>query len=150
AGLERGHGIVAILLGLDARFLEIVELGEVRLEIGVALALKAPLGRPTALWRPLAVHALDGLDHLHAVDDLTERWKAHRVEAAVVRIVDEQLSRARVRTGHGKGDHAPRVGLLARGIVLDAGVMPGAAYRGIAVDPELDHEALDHAEERDV
>src|SRR6185312_1201934 len=95
-------------------------------------------------------HAVDLFDDAHARDDLAEGREAHRIEPAVVSVVDEDLGRAHVRTGGGEGDGAFGVRVLRRRIVLEGGGAPDAVDRRIAVDAELHHEALDDAEEGDV
>src|SRR5438445_10667754 len=78
----------ALQLRNDRGALEVVELGEIFLEVFVALRLNALLLRAASLGRAFAVAALDGVDDLHAFDDLAEGREAHRVEPAVVAVVD--------------------------------------------------------------
>src|SRR5580700_3742879 len=50
----------------DGRFLDVVEIGELASEIGVALALDAVLGRAVAARRSFAVAVVELVDHRHA------------------------------------------------------------------------------------
>src|SRR5262245_49075181 len=149
--VSSGFAMLAILraglaLFRDRRRLDEIELGEALLEIGVALALNAPLVGSVPVRRALAVAAIERVHHLHAGHDLAERRKALAVEPGIVAEIDEHLGRARIWSGGGEGDRAALIALLYR-IVLDVGVAPGAGDVGIAVDAKLHHETVDHAEE---
>src|SRR5213594_1194482 len=119
---------------------------EVAREVLVALRLNAALARPVAGRRAFAVRRVQTVHDRHAPHDLANRREAHAVEPAVVRIVDEQLSGARVGPCGREAQHAARV-VLAHGVVRDCGVTPGGGHFRVAVNTELRHEAGDHAEE---
>src|SRR5262245_7745584 len=149
--VSSGFAMLAILrAGLallrDRRRLDEVELGEALFEIGVALTLNAALIGSVPVRGALAVAAIERVHHLHAGHDLAEGRKALAVEPGIVAEIDEYLRRARVGPGGGEGDRAALIAVLYR-IVLDVGVTPDGGDVGIAVDAELHHEALDHAEE---
>src|SRR5262245_61767776 len=113
----------------------------------MALGLQLGLFGATAARRALAVPAIQLVDHLHARGhDLAERRDAPFVEARVVGEVDEELRRPRTgRPRLGERHESSLVALLDR-VVLNRRVAPGGLDPGVAVDPDLRHEAVDHAE----
>src|SRR5829696_8197589 len=96
-------------------------------------------------------HGDDGVDHLHALDDLAEhgvapalRGLALEVEGRVVGHVDEELGRGAVRVrGAGHGEGAAVVGDAVVRLVLDR--RPGGLLLHVGSEAAaLDHEAGDH------
>src|SRR5579859_4142848 len=73
----------------NGSLLDVVELGEIAGQIGVALLLDALLIGPVAARRAFAVAAVERIDHVHARHHAAERRKSHAVERAVVGEVDE-------------------------------------------------------------
>src|SRR5262245_9897486 len=149
--VSSGFAMLAILraglaLFRDRRRLDEIELGKVLFEIGVALTLNAPLVGSVPVRGALAIAAIERVHHLHAGDDLAEGRKALAVEPGIVAEIDEHLRRARIWSGGGEGDRSALIALFY-GIILDVGIAPGAGGDGIAVDAELHHEALDHADD---
>src|SRR5258705_262265 len=71
-----------------------------------------------SLIRLLAILRVDLVDRLHSRHDLAEGRESLAVQRSVVREVDEDLRRPRVRAGGGEGDRAPAVA-LRHGIVVD-------------------------------
>src|SRR2546422_7030597 len=72
---------------------------------------------------PRAVHLVlrhlgDLVHDVHAAHDLAER-RVLRIQAVVVRDVDEELAPPRVRPGVRHGDRPPRVPVVRRELVLD-------------------------------
>src|SRR4029077_7202354 len=76
-------------LFLDRGLLDVIELRERRLQVGVALRLDR------SLVRLLAVLVRDLFDDVHAGGHFTERREPLRVEEPVVLEVDEHLGRPR-------------------------------------------------------
>lgn len=99
-------------------------------------------------------HALDLLDHVHALGYLAEYGVAPAlhgrrgvVEEAVVGDVDEELRGGRVRVhGAGHGDGADLVGNSVIGFVLDRGT-GGFLLHARLETATLDHEVADHTVE---
>src|SRR5262245_25010038 len=98
----------------DRRRLDEIELGEALFEIGVALALNAPLVGSVPVRGALAVAVIERVHHFHAGNDLAEGRKALAVEPGIVAEIDEHLRRARVGPGGGEGDRATLIALLYR------------------------------------
>src|SRR4029077_10910392 len=98
-------------LFLDRGLLDVIELRERRLQVGVALRLDR------ALVRLLAVLIRDLLDHVHVGRHFAERREALRIEERVVLEVDEHLRRPRVFAGRGEGDVALLVAVAGGRIV---------------------------------
>ena len=118
-----------------------------RVEVLVALRLHLGLVRSGIARRPVAVAAVELIDDVHAFDDLTKGCEALAVEhSAVVGKVDEDLGRPGARPAGRIGDGAAGVALLD-GIIDEVEIVPLGIHVGIAVQAELDDEALQDAEE---
>src|SRR5688572_3694285 len=132
AGGAHPAGLFLRFLRNDAGGLDVVEAGEVRLQVGVALGLDG------ALVGGLAVLEVEGAEDRRAVDDLAERREALPVEAGVVAEVEEDLRRAAVgRPGLRERDVAGLVRLAGERVVLDGGRAPLRVDRRVAVDADL-------------
>mmetsp|Transcript_27104 Transcript_27104/g.86112 ORF Transcript_27104/g.86112 Transcript_27104/m.86112 type:complete len:233 (+) Transcript_27104:16-714(+) len=122
------------------------ELGEGLIQVGVALPLDPALVRPIALRRPVAVAAVEGLDRVHAGDNLPEGREALLVQEAVVAEVHEDLSGSALGARHRKGHAAALVRNLHNVVCNDLAV-PVGRHTGIPGDTELCSKPPDHAEE---
>ena len=124
----------------DGGCLDLVEVGELFFEVGVAL------GDDLVLVGGFAVAGVDFVDDAHAIDDGAEGGEAHFVELGIVVVVDEELGGAGVGSGGGEDEGAAGVG-VGDGVVLDGGVVPDLVDGGAGVESELDDEAGEDAEE---
>src|ERR1700683_2049495 len=107
----------------DGRFLDVVHLGKLSCQIGVAFTLDAVLRRSAPAGAAFAVIGIEAIDDIHARYDLAERRKALPVESGVVGEIDEHLGGAGVGTRGGERNVAPPVALFHR-IVLNPRLAP--------------------------
>src|SRR5215510_2910837 len=113
----------------------------------MALHLQLRLFRATAARRAFAVPAIQLVDHLHARRHyLAERRDSPLVEGGVVGEVDEELGRPRTGRPRLRKRHESSLVALLDRVVLNRRVAPGGLDAGVAVDPDLRHEAVDHPE----
>src|SRR5213594_485255 len=82
----------------------------------------------------------DLINDVHPAHDLPER-RVLRIQAVVVRDVDEELAPAGVRAGVRHRDRSPRVPVVRGELVLDG--VAGPAVSGAFGVPALDHEPAD-------
>src|SRR5437667_327943 len=75
----------------DTRDSNVIEPGELALEVHVALELDAALIGATAAGGALAVSPIQRIHNVHTLDDLAQRGESHAVELAVVAVIDEEL-----------------------------------------------------------
>src|SRR2546421_262731 len=129
----------------DRRTGDIVQLGELALEVRVALGLNAALVGAAAAWRAFAVSRVEPVHDVDALHHSTEGRKPHAVQPAVIAVADEELRGARARAGGREAHHPARI-VLAYRVVRNPRVAPHGGHLRIAVDPELRHESRDHPE----
>ena len=127
--------------------LDVVELREVLFQEGVPLCLDGTLGAGGAF----AVTLEEAVDHVHSLADFAEGSEALAVEKAVIAVVDEELDGAGVGSaGFGEGDFAGCIRDFGFAVIFDVSVLPDFVDGGVAVDSELNHEAVNSAEEGDI
>jgi hypothetical protein len=117
-------------------------------EIGIAAGEeRGLLAAADAAPRRLAVFCVEGVDHVHALDDAAERRETLRIQGLrVVPQVDEHLGRPPVGNGECEGHGASPIGLAGR-IVRQGPPAPQPRDLGIARDAELRPLAGDHPKE---
>ena len=80
-GYNREAGAVSSDRRLDDRgSTDPVQVGELALQVGVALTLDPPLVGPASARRAFPVSGVKGVDDAHTLDDLPDRREAHAVE----------------------------------------------------------------------
>src|ERR1700686_2470148 len=123
--------------------LDVIELGEVLVQVGLALLLNFALVGPTTAGCTFAVAGVQGIHDVHSFGDLAKRGKAHAVQARVVGQIDEQLSGAGVRAGSGEGEEVFFIA-LSHWVVLDGGLLPDRVQSRICTDSKLRDETGEH------
>src|SRR5207247_7836449 len=126
--------------GAVTRDSDVIELGELALEVHVALELDAALIGATAAGGALAVSPIQRIHNVHTLDDLAERGESHAVELAVVAVIDEELRGTRAGPRRRKAHRTAGIVLTHR-VVRNRGVAPGRKHVRIAVAAELRHES---------
>src|SRR5438067_1861337 len=120
----------------DTRDSDVIEPGELALEVHVALELDAALIGATAAGGALAVSPIQRIHNVHTLDDLAQRGESHAVELAVVAVIDEELRGTRAGPRRRKAHRTAGIGLTHR-VVRNRGVAPGRSHLRIAVDAEV-------------
>src|SRR5262245_33979782 len=133
----------------NAGGLDVVEVGEILLQISVAIRLNAALIWASPARSPLAVFAIDLVHDIHSLADLAEGRKTRVVEAAVVAKINEQLRRTRVGAGGGEGD-GPALVARFHWVIGNLRFAPGRRDFRITVNAELAHETGDYPKKGDV
>src|ERR1700686_2970553 len=124
--------------------LDVIELGEVLIQVGFTLLLNFVLVGASAAGRAFAVVSIKGVYDVHSVRDLAKRGETHAVQARVVSQIDKQLSGARVWTCGGEGEEVLFIALSYR-VVFDGGLLPQGVQGRISADSKLRDETLEHA-----
>src|SRR5215472_2372793 len=123
----------------DLSLLDVVQLGEILIQIGIT---RTP---DLILIRSLAVALVQALHYAHAFDYRAKRREALAVQRLVAAKIDEQLRGARIRASGGECKRSGPVGLQHR--VVRKVLVPLPGHRRIARHAELHDELRHHAEE---
>lgn len=115
-----------------------VELGELALEIGVALELRFDgIGTGAAAVGGVAVAGVEVEGDVHSFCDSSEGDEVVAVEVGIVFEVDEDLGTARIGGCFGEGERAFDVLKFAGRVVGDGEFAPVGVELGVASDAEL-------------
>ena len=144
-GLGRWFGACRTVRGRrdgrnDPSQLDLVDIWEMGLQVGIALV------GDQVLARHLAVNRIDFVDDIHTFNDVPKRGKTHGVKASVVGKIDKELGGAGVGSGSGEDKVAALVALHNR-IIRNGGSVPDLIHGRVGAEPELHHEAGNHAKE---
>src|SRR5215510_3798051 len=71
----------------DSSRLDVIQVGKILVEIGVAFLLDAFLIRPHTAGRAFAVIGVQLIDHFHSGHDFAERREALRIQSGVVAVI---------------------------------------------------------------
>ena len=85
------------------------------------------------------------VDYVHTADNRAKGSEALAVKSAVVRIIDEDLSRAGVGAGCSE-DEAPAFVALHDRIILDSGSVPDLVDGGVGAESKLNYESGNDSE----
>jgi hypothetical protein len=124
----------------NRNLLDEVELRELLLQIRV------PLLRNLALLRSLTILRIDLVHHVHPLHHLAERSEPRPIQSRVVRVIDEELRRARVRA-RCRERHPPARIRHPHRIVRNPLIFPLRIHLRIRTQPELHHKPRHHTKE---
>src|ERR1035437_3469395 len=132
---ERSSDFFSLLV--HARPDQSVQLWEIAIQVLVSFGENAVLLAPAhAAARVLPVSGVEHVYHIHAFHHHAERCEAVPILAGHVGFRDVDLRGARIRTRHGEGKAAARVGFAHR-VVGQCGGAPDGGDGGIPGDAEL-------------